>query len=97
LLLAHTLQREDLVVNAIQHLAAGLALQGDARRAAPLLGYVDAWVSREGCKREPTEAKSHEILMAALHNQLGEDEIGILAAAGAQFDDDRAFDEALAI
>jgi tetratricopeptide (TPR) repeat protein len=95
--LARTLQRDDLVVNAIQHLAAALALQGDARRAAPLLGYVDAWFSREGCKREPTEAKSYDILMAALRNQLSKDEIAMLAAAGAHLDDVQASDEAVAI
>lgn len=82
---------------AIQDLGAVAALRGDARRAASLLGYVDAWYRGEGSEREPTEERSYEILMAALRQNLIETEIERLAAEGAQLSEEQACAEALTI
>jgi hypothetical protein len=87
---------QHLAACAILQLAAALALQGDARRAARLLGFADAWTLRESCEWGTAEAKSYETLVAALRVQLTADDIAELTAAGAQLNDDQALDEALA-
>jgi predicted ATPase/class 3 adenylate cyclase len=86
-----------LTANAIQHLATVAVRSGDARRGARLRGYADAWYRSEGVEREPTEARTYEILMTALREQLTDAEIEALAAEGAQMSEDQAVAEALAV
>jgi predicted ATPase/transcriptional regulator with XRE-family HTH domain/tetratricopeptide (TPR) repeat protein len=81
----------------IQHLAALAALLGRVQSAARLRGYVDARFEAMGYEREPMERRSYEILLAALREQLTDDEIAALGAEGALLDDKSAVDEVLAI
>ena len=83
------------VAIAVQHLAAVAALAGDARRAARLGGYVDAWYRKEACEREFTEERSREMLMGALRAQLSDAELAVLAAEGAGLSEEQAVAEAL--
>lgn len=80
---------------ALQHLALLAALDGDGRRAAQLLGYVDAGFTQMGYKREPTEQWGYDKLLATLHETLREDEIAPLLTEGATWSEDRAVEEAL--
>jgi predicted ATPase/Tfp pilus assembly protein PilF len=81
----------------LQHLALLAGLGGDARRAAQLLGYVDAQYTTLGMQRETTEQWGYDKLMAALHETLSEDEIVRLAEDGAARSEDRAVEEALKV
>jgi tetratricopeptide (TPR) repeat protein len=85
------------VVVTIQHLATVSALSGDARRAARLRGYADAWYHNAGYEREFTERRTHEMLMAVLHDHLSNAEIEKLTAEGAAWSEDRAVEEALKV
>jgi predicted ATPase/class 3 adenylate cyclase len=82
---------------AMQHLATVATLSGDPRSGARLGGYVDAWYRSVGCEREPTEQRTYDILMTALHRQLGDGEIDALAAEGARLSEDAAIAEAMAV
>lgn len=86
-----------IIATAIQHLATAAALRGDAARGARLCGYVDAWYRSEECERDGTERRTAEILTSALREKLTDDELSALGAEGAQFTDEEAADEALAI
>ena len=79
------------------HLALLSGLSGDARRAAQLLGYVDARYQELGTEREPTEQWSYDTLMATLRETLSEDEIAKLAAEGAAWPEDHAVEAALGV
>lgn len=70
--LARTHQIPQWVAIALQTLALVHAGSSDPRVAAQLLGYVDAFYSRFGMKREPTEALVLSRLMELLHDQLDE-------------------------
>jgi predicted ATPase/class 3 adenylate cyclase len=78
----------------LQHLAVLSGLSGDPRRAATLLGYVDAQYRELGIEREATEKKGCDALLTMLREQLSEDEIANLAARGAAWSEDRAVEEA---
>jgi predicted ATPase/Tfp pilus assembly protein PilF len=82
---------------AIQHLATVASMQGDTRRGARLRGYVDNWYRREGCERDITERRTYEILTESVNAALGESELGVLAAEGAQLSKEQATAEALAV
>jgi predicted ATPase len=82
---------------ALQHLAVLAGLDGDARRGAQLLGYVDAQYAELGMQREPTEKWGYDKLVAALHKTLSDDEIAQLAAEGAAWPEDQAVEEALKV
>ncbi|HYK51940.1 MAG TPA: hypothetical protein VEV38_00205, partial [Candidatus Eremiobacteraceae bacterium] len=79
------------------HLAVLAALDGDARRAARLLGYVDAQNTALGLQREPTEQWGYDKIMTALRETLSEDEITTLAAEGTAWSEDQAAAEALQV
>ncbi|HEY1429602.1 MAG TPA: hypothetical protein VGF18_08510, partial [Candidatus Tumulicola sp.] len=68
---------------AIQHLATVAALRRHPMRAASLLGYVDAALSRAGAARSYTEQRGYEILTKVLREQLSESDIARYAAEGA--------------
>jgi hypothetical protein len=80
---------------ALQHLALLGAPRGEVRRAAQLIGYVDAKFKELEYEREPTEKWGYEKLMGALHEQLSEAEIEKFAAEGAAWSEDRAVEEAV--
>jgi predicted ATPase/Tfp pilus assembly protein PilF len=88
--------RDELVIAvALQHLGLLAARSGDGRRAATLLGYVDARYAELGNKREITEQWGYDELLVALREVLKEDEIAQLSAEGATWSEDRAVEEAL--
>jgi tetratricopeptide (TPR) repeat protein len=89
--------RDELVVAiALQHLAL-LALGTDARRAAQLLGYVDAQYTALGAQRETAEQWGYNKLMVSLRETLSADEIAQLAADGAAWSEDQAVEEGLKV
>ena len=92
---ARQARNEMQFVIAFQHLALLIALGGAGRRAAQLLGYVDAHYADLGLKREYTEQWGYDKLLAVLHDTVREDEIAPLLAEGATWSEDRAVEEAL--
>ena len=93
--LARQVGHELYIAVALQHLALLAALDGDIRRGARLLGYVDARYRQLGLKREPTEQWGYDKLLAALRVSLTEDEITRLAAEGGALSEDQAAEKAL--
>jgi predicted ATPase/class 3 adenylate cyclase len=94
---ARQVQQEMRVAIALQHLALLAGLGSDARRAAQLLGYVDARYERVGTKRESTEQWGYDKLVAALRKAWSNDEIAKLVAEGACWSEDQAVEKALAV
>jgi predicted ATPase/class 3 adenylate cyclase len=90
-------RQEVLMAIALQHLGLLSAIAGDERRAAHLLGYVDARFRTLDYERESTEKYGHGELIAALRKNFSDDEIGTLAAAGADWSEDQAVEVALRI
>ena len=74
---------------AIQHLATILA-RSDPRTAAKLLGFVDGVFLAQGYQRERTEGYTLGLLMEALHERFGDDEIAALKHEGAAMTESRA-------
>jgi tetratricopeptide (TPR) repeat protein len=91
------IRNEQLIAIVLQHLAVLVALDGDARRGAQLLGYVDAQFAELRMQREPTERRGYDKLMATLRETLSEDEIAALAAEGSTWSEDQAVEEALKV
>ena len=83
------------VATALQHVALLGALSGHAVNAGRLIGYLNAQLEQLGYQREYTEKWSYEKLVAALHAQMSDPEIEMLAAEGAQWSEERATEEAL--
>jgi hypothetical protein len=80
---------------AIQHLAGiVLARDGDAQRAARLLGFVDAHFAAAAFVRETTERLGYERDLAAIQTQLGATATAEELAVGARYTDERAVREA---
>jgi predicted ATPase len=94
---ARQMRNELLIATALQHLAVLAGFGGHARRAAQLLGYVDAQYTALGMRREPTERWGYDKLTAGLRETLSEDEIAQLSAEGAAWSEDRAVEEALQV
>jgi tetratricopeptide (TPR) repeat protein len=88
---------EPVIAVALQHLALLAGLGGDARRAAQLLGYVNAQNTALGMQREPTEQWGYDKLMASLRERLSDAEIEKLAAEGAAWSEDQGVEEALKV
>jgi predicted ATPase/DNA-binding SARP family transcriptional activator len=90
---------------ALQHLAAVAALQSgedervgkDRRRAARILGYVEARLAALETLREYTERQEYDTMMPALRDALGEDELSKLMAEGSMWSEDQAVAEAMLI
>ena len=87
-----------LTAYALQHLAAVAALQPNSnkrsadaarKRAAMLLGFVDAWLASLGAQREYTERQEYERVIAALRMAMGE-RLQSLMALGAEWTEDVA-------
>ena len=59
---ARQARHEQVIATALQHLVLLAGLGGDARRAAQLLGHVDAQYATLGMQREPTEQWGYDKL-----------------------------------
>ena len=94
---AQQVRSEIGIAVALQHLAVLAGLFGDAPLGAQLLGFVGTQFAALGLRRGPTEQSGYDKLMAALREQLSEDEIAQLAANGAAWSEDQAVEEALKV
>ena len=89
----------------LQHLAAVGALQSSAdaqllderRRAARILGYVDARLAELEALREYTEQQEYDAMLSALCDALGEEELTKLMAEGSTWSEDQVVAEAMRI
>ncbi|MBV9647285.1 MAG: tetratricopeptide repeat protein, partial [Candidatus Eremiobacteraeota bacterium] len=88
---------ERLCTVAMLHLAAVAAERGDARRGALLLGYTDAWFSKEHCAYEFTEQRSRDAARARLRTALHEETAAALEAYGRALTQAQALAEARAV
>jgi predicted ATPase/DNA-binding XRE family transcriptional regulator len=80
---------------AVEHLALANARMGNDARAARLAGYCDAWYRDVGYKRQYTEQRTHERLMALLNERFSADDLGRLMTEGTTLSEERAVREAL--
>jgi len=89
----------------MQHLAAIAALRAngdapvveDCRRAARILGYVDARLSELESSREYTEQQEYDAMLHALRAVLGENELSSLTAEGSTWSEDHTAAEAMLV
>lgn len=95
--ISRRVRNESSLAIAFQHLASLATIGGDSRRGARLLGHVDARYDELGMKRETTEQRSYDTLMAMLRESLDNKEIEMLATEGAVWSEDRAVAEALKV
>jgi predicted ATPase/class 3 adenylate cyclase len=92
------------VLWAIQHLTAANVLQhgqrddpeyADSARAARLIGYVDERLAALEARREFTEEREYEAMLAALCERFDEKQFASLTAEGRSWREDQAMAEAL--
>jgi tetratricopeptide (TPR) repeat protein len=69
----------------------------ERRRAARVLGYVDARIAALGALLEYTEQQEYDAMIPALRGALGESELVRLMAEGSTWTEDRAVAEAMLI
>lgn len=74
-------QQSVVIVCGLQHLAACAALDGEAERAAVVLGYTDA-VFGPALPREPTEQREYDATLLRLNADLGEERVRTLLERG---------------
>ena len=74
-----------------------MALRGECRCAARLVGYVNAQFKELGYEREPTEKWGYGRLIVALRETLSETETAKLESEEAAWSEDQAVEEALKI
>jgi tetratricopeptide (TPR) repeat protein len=101
---ARDLQFSSGLAWALQHLAAIASLRPnvdapveDRRRAAQVLGYVDARLNALEKLRTYTEQQEYDKMTAALGDALGEDELAKLINEGRGWSEDQAVAEAMKI
>jgi predicted ATPase/DNA-binding SARP family transcriptional activator len=102
---AHDRQLSAMLVFSLQHLAAISVLRPspdrqlaeDRRRAARLLGYVNARLATLEALREYTEQQEYDKMLPALRDVLGADECVKLMAEGSTWSEDQAVAEAMLI
>jgi tetratricopeptide (TPR) repeat protein len=90
---------------ALQHFAAIAALRPhddapvaeDRRRAARILGYVDAQLAGLVAFREYTEQQEYDVIVTALRDALDKDELSKLLSEGSAWKEDQAVAEAMSI
>jgi predicted ATPase/class 3 adenylate cyclase len=90
---------------ALQHLAAIAALRAstgapiieDRRRAARILGYVDARLAALEALREYTEQQEYDAMLLALRKAIGEDDLLKLMTEGSTWSEDQAVADAMSI
>ncbi len=80
---------------ALQHVALAQALEGDARLAARLCAYVDAYFDSSAVEREATEAWGRQSIERELAAKLTPSERDACASEGAAWSEQRAVQEAL--
>jgi hypothetical protein len=85
------------VARIVEHLALIAALTGQVPTAARLLGYTVAFYAEGGATREFTELSSHDRLRDVLARSLEESETARLMAQGANWNEDRCVEAAMAI
>ncbi|MGH7754775.1 MAG: BTAD domain-containing putative transcriptional regulator [Vulcanimicrobiaceae bacterium] len=102
--IARRFQFDMYVAWALQHLAAVAALEphGDEavtaqkrKRAAQLLGFVDARYAALASPREHTEQQECDRILAALRESIDPDALALLLSRGAAFAEDEAIEAAL--
>ncbi len=81
----------------VQHFAAIAAGQQHWEQAARLLGYCDRAYADLGTLIDYTEQQEHDKLVAALKKNLKPEVLTTLLAEGANWGDDRVYDEALKV
>jgi predicted ATPase/class 3 adenylate cyclase len=90
----------------MQHLGAatlfGLSADGDGspnlmRRAARVLGYVDARLTALEALREYTEQQEYDKMLQSLQTSLGAEELAKLMAEGSKWNEEQAAEEAMAL
>jgi tetratricopeptide (TPR) repeat protein len=102
---ARDAQTAVLLAFTLQHLAAVGALRPsadahvceDRRRAARIVGYVDARLGSLEALREYTEQQEYDAMLPALRDALGEDELAKLIAEGSGWSEDQAVAQAMLI
>ncbi|HKU67734.1 MAG TPA: hypothetical protein VJP85_08160, partial [Candidatus Baltobacteraceae bacterium] len=102
---ARDTQHAVILAFTLQHLAAIATLRADAgderlddlRRAARILGYVDARVEALEAMREYTEKQEYDAMLPALRDALGADELAKLMSEGGAWSEDQAVAEAMLI
>lgn len=94
---------EVFAVVALQHVAAAIGLSPSEyadktrearRRAARVLGYVDARLSALSCTRQYTEQQEYDSVFSAIGQSLDQDEVGALREEGRRFSANQAAVEA---
>jgi predicted ATPase/class 3 adenylate cyclase len=98
-------QNAVLIAFSLQHLAAIAALREsdephaieDRRRAARLLGYVDACIKTLQASREYTEQSEYDTVILALRDALGEEALLRLIAEGGAWSEEQAVTEAMLV
>jgi tetratricopeptide (TPR) repeat protein len=95
--LAQRTQDTPLIAIATRQVATVLALRGQARSAALLIGYVDKWYEVEGSQRERSEQKIYEMLVTSLSAQLVETEQKSLMKHGSRLTEKEAANAALSL
>ena len=93
--LAQRTQAPERVLHALGHLAAAVALAGDADRAALLHGFVAAAYAKSGYDRQATERSSHDIVVLTLGEQLSSADLTRLCEEGAGLTLGEAVEEAM--
>ncbi|MBV8281156.1 MAG: hypothetical protein JO347_03720 [Candidatus Eremiobacteraeota bacterium] len=88
-------QRTVLTAYVLQHLVAAAVLQSDSKhgrgaeadrnRAAMLLGFVDAWLTKLEAGREYTERQEYERVIATLREAMGDDRLEKSMRLGAEW------------
>jgi predicted ATPase/class 3 adenylate cyclase len=85
----------DVIPSAVEHLAAVAAFDGEADRAARLLGYVDFCYRTINLERGATELNSLKIISTAIASKLDAQRIAALRSEGERMSEDDAIAEAL--
>ena len=80
LALAQRTEATSIISVAIQIVAAVLAFDGEAKRSAQLLGYVDEWYKSVGSEREWSEQRVADLTTSWLSTRASSGEIANLAA-----------------
>ncbi len=96
LALAQRTEATSIISVAIQIIAAVLAFDGEAKRSAQLLGYVDEWYKSVGSEREWSEQRVADLTTSWLSTRASSGEIADLRRDGAALSQEEAVREALA-
>jgi tetratricopeptide (TPR) repeat protein len=81
--------------NVVRHAQDGDPEHSDSARAARLLGYVDERLAALEARREFTEQREYEAMLAALRDRFDEEQLASLTAEGRSWHEDQAMAEAL--